>query len=256
MFIYKPGVSYYDYDAVGNHPCDVWINIKSPDKHFKEPTIFYTNDVDANKQDLSEYDAVIHISNWAKDHIPVNNPNVFIVPHGYDETLIYPDKKVPKQCFYASSPDRGLDTLLEAWPSVVAAHPDATLLLTYGAAPVDIPGVINLGEVDEDTMNEIYRTSDIWCHPCNGGELQCITGLKAQAAGCIPVIIPAMALSETVGRGFKTTKEDYAKTLIEVLRLSEKAKDAIRQDVIKHAPLTTIKQSTDMLMKIIESVVK
>ena len=41
---------------------DACINIKSPEQPSLEPTIFYTNDVDADKQDLSAYDAVIHIS--------------------------------------------------------------------------------------------------------------------------------------------------------------------------------------------------
>lgn len=196
-------------------PADICINIKSSEVAPKEPTLYLTNETNANQLDLSAYVGVIWPSQWAVDNIPVNN-KTFILPHGYDPKKIYPGKKIPKQCFYASSPDRGLDTLLEAWPKVYKAHPDATLLLTYGATS-DLPGVISLGEVDEETMNEIYRTSDIWCHPANGGELYCITGIKAQAAGCWPVIIPTMALAETVRYGTKTTKEDYADALIKAL---------------------------------------
>lgn len=249
---YSPRESYgKSFPIIEPEAC---INVKSPEVDPIQPTIFYTNDVDADKQDLSKYDGVVHLSQWAKDNIPVNNPNVFHVPHGYDDELIYPDKKIPKQCFYASSPDRGLDTLLEAWPKVYEAHPDATLLVTYGGTGPALPGVMYVGELSEEEMAEIYRTSDIWCHPCNGGELYCITGIKAQAAGCIPVIIPTMALAETVNRGFKTTKEDYTKTLIEVLNMPMEARDKIRQDVISHAPLVTIKQSTDILLDVINDV--
>jgi glycosyltransferase involved in cell wall biosynthesis len=257
------GVNYDSRDQYGVYPhwqTGVCINIKSPEVSPKEPTIFYTNDVDADKQDLSAYDGVIHISQWAKDNIPVNNPNVFIVPHGYDDKLIYPEKKIPKQCFYASSPDRGLDTLLEAWPSVMRAHPDATLLVTYGASrffepgAFNLPGIINLGEVTEEEMAEVYRTSDIWCHPCNGGELFCITGIKAQAAGCVPVIIPTMALAETVKYGMFSNKDDYADDLTKVLG-DGYTNSMVREELAKyHFP--TVADSTDELLKVIENVVK
>lgn len=234
---------------------DVCINIKSWDIAPKEPTLYFTNETNAGELDLSAYAGVIWPSQWAADNIPVNNPKTFVVPHGYDPTHIYPQTKVPKQCFYASSPDRGLDVLLEAWPQVYARHPDATLIITYGSGAV-LPGVMNLGEADEHTMDEIYRTSDIWCHPCTGVELYCMTGKKAQAAGCVPVIIPHMALAGTVQRGFKTDREHYAQTLIEVLDMPMEARDAMRRVVISEAHADTWERSTDKLLKVIDSVVK
>lgn len=233
---------------------DVCINIKSPDVEPIEPTIFYTNDVDADKQDLSKYDAVIHISEWAKDNIPVNNDKVFVVPHGYDETKIYPDKKIHKQCIYTSSPDRGLNTLLRAWVEVAQVHPDATLKVTYGAEPMYIPNVEFLGELSEDEMNQLYRESDIWCHPNPTHELQCIAGLKAQAAGCIPIISPAWALTETVKWGVFTNPKEYAETLAKTLSMSEQQKEDIRKQGKKYN-YTTIEESTDMLLKVINSVI-
>lgn len=225
---------------------DVCINIKAHDIAPKEPTIYYTNDVDADKQDLSAYGAIIHISNWAKDNIPVNNPNVFVVPHGIDPK-IGPGPKIQRQCLYASSPDRGLDTLLEAWPKVTSAHPDATLLVTYGGTGPALPGVTYFGEVDEEFMNELYRTTDIWCHPCNGGELYCITGIKAQAAHCWPVIIPTMALAETVKYGTFATKENYAEKLIEALS-GHPAPPLTKQP--------TIQDSTNELLKVVDFVLE
>jgi glycosyltransferase involved in cell wall biosynthesis len=230
-----------------NYENDICINIKSPDIPRLEPTIFYTNDVDADKQDLSPYDAVVHISQWAKDNISVNNPNVFIVPHGYDPKMYYPDKKFPKQCLYASSPDRGLDTLLEAWPKVMAAHPDATLLVTYGATGPELPGVNYLGDVDETLMADLFRSSEIWCHPCSGGELYCISGIKAQACGSWPVIIPTMALAETVKFGTFSTKESYADDLIKALDGAN-----IQPHPLPKQP--TIADSTDVLLNVINKV--
>lgn len=249
---YMPREAYTNTEAYEPEGETVYINIKSPEIEPKEPTIFYTNDVDANTQDLSKYGAVIHISNWAKDNIPVNNDNVFVVPHGFDNTQIYPGKKINKQCFYASSPDRGLDTLLRAWPKVHAAHPDATLKVTYGATEYDLPGVEFLGEISEEEMNQLYKESDIWCHPCNGGELQCITGLKAQAAGCVPVIIPAMALSETVKYGFFSNEKRYTETLIRALSLGGVKEH--KREMLAQEHYLTIEESTNKLLKVVDFV--
>lgn len=238
------GVDYWPKDSYESG--DVCINIKSPEISPQEPTIFYTNDVDADKQDLSAYDAVIHISQWAVDNIPVNNPSVFVVPHGYDDTKIKPRDKIPKTCLYASSPDRGLDTLLDAWPKIYAAHPDASLVVTYGA-DVSGPGISALGDVDEDMMDELYKSSELWLHPCSGGELFCITGIKAQAAGCWPVYFPVMALQETVKFGKKSTPETFAQDVI----------DALGGNFITPRPLPkqpSIKDSTNELLKVIRFV--
>lgn len=237
-------VRYRQHDEY--EPGDVTINVNYPEFPVQGKTIYYTSLT--NNSDLSSFDAVLCLSQYAKDHTNLPERAIILAP-GYDPTHIYPQKKVPKQCFYASSPDRGLEILVSVWPQVYAAHPDATLLVTYGAA-LDLPGIINLGEADEVTMNEVYRTSDVWCHPCSGGELFCITGKKAQVAGCIPVIIPTMALQETVERGFKTDVEYYAQTLIEVLDMPMKVRDTIREDVTKHANALTWEQSTDKLLEI------
>lgn len=226
--------------------------VQSPDI----PMLYLTNETDATSKDLSNYVGVIWPSQWAVDNIPVNN-KTFILPHGYDPEKIYPDKKISKQCLYTSSPDRGLDTLLKVWPEVYKAHPDATLVVTYGAEPQDIPGVTFLGECDEETMNELYRTSDIWAYPCNGGELYCMSGIKAQAAGCIPVYNNIMALTETVKVGYPVGAgdQDFAQTLITALNQPE-----VREEMRKMATTSsfihypTWKDSTDKLLEIINSV--
>lgn len=240
------------------HECnpDILINVKSPDDKvaslFPEPlTLYLTNETDATQKDLSKYAGVIWPSAWAEESIPVNNPVRYVLSHGYDETKIYPGKKVPKQCLYASSPDRGLMTLLKAWPQVIAKHPDATLKVTYGAPEYDVSGVEFLGEVDEKTMNQLYRESDIWCHPCNGGELYGMTGVKAQAAGCVPVVIPTMALIETVRHGYFASEQTYTDMLIRALSEPKKREDIRKAMLAEHYP--TWEDSTTRLLEIIET---
>lgn len=231
---------------------DICINVKSSHIAPKEPMLYLTNETDAGDADLSKYLGVIWPSQWAEENIPVDNSRRFILPHGYDSSKIYPSKKIPKQCLYASSPDRGLETLLRVWPKVHAAHPDATLKVTYGATEFDFPGIEFLGEVDEETMNQLYRESDIWTHPCNGGELYGITGIKAQAAGCVPVIIPTMALKETVRHGYFTDEAHYAETLIKALDEPEKRSE-IRK-ALSRERYPDWQDSTDRLLEIIKEV--
>jgi len=244
------GVWYTPREAYMGGSDSVCINVKSPEMKPKdgEKMFYLTNETDANRLDLSTYEAVIWPSKWAEDNIPVNNKTV-ILPHGYDSDKIKLGKKIPKQVLYASSPDRGLDLLLACWPSVYEAHPDANLIVTYGAPAQDIAGVTFLGEVDEDMMNELYATSDVWAHPCSGGELYGITAIKAQASGCVPVYIPTMALAETVKHGVVCDEFNFRDRLIRTLG-NETLKDNIRKQLSKE-DFVDWKKSTDILENII-----
>lgn len=235
-----------DYKGGG----DICINVKSSHIKPKEPTLYLTNETDISDADLSEYLGVIWPSKWAEDNIPVNN-RTFILPHGYDEDEIYPGKKVPKQCLYSSSPDRGLNTLEQIWPSIVDNHPDAQLYVSYGAN-IGTPNT-TCGEFSEDEMNELYRTSDIWLHPCSGGELYGISGIKAQAAGAIPVYFPTMALAETIQEGVKCTDPRDMYEKLNVLLGDEAEKARIRGRLYK-IHFTNWKDSTDKLLDIISMV--
>lgn len=240
-----------EYDGSG----DICINLKSSEVSPKEPTLYLTNETDATSKDLSAYAGVIWPSEYALESIPVNNPVKYVLPHGYDNHHIYPVTKITNQCLYASSPDRGLQTLLKLWPSIYAEHPDATLKVTYGAEEFDCPGVEFLGDVDEETMNRLYRESDIWAYPCNGGELFGITGIKAQAAGCVPVIIPTMALKETVRHGFFANEDTFADMLRMALRNNQGKKDMVRGKLAQEHYVNW-EESTDRLIEIINDTLK
>jgi glycosyltransferase involved in cell wall biosynthesis len=241
----------YDYKGQG----DVCLNIKSPDIPRLKPTIYFTNETDAGTHDLSQYDAVAWPSQWAADNIKTNAKKTIVIPHGYNPEKIFPGKKLRYQCFYASSPDRGLDTLLNIWPGIHAKHPDAILIVTYGAKTPNLPGLFNLGEVDEQTMNEIYQTSDFWCHPLNNSmsELFCMTGKKAQISGCVPIIIPRAALKETVISGyFAEDESSYADVLDKALSSSDRDIKLLRKEVIKNANALSWENSTDILLDFID----
>jgi len=114
--------------------------------------------------------------------------------------------KAPIACF-TSSPDRGLKFLREMWPRVKAA------------TGYDLVSPAESGRTFTETeMAELYRSSKFWLHPGLGIELFCLAGLKAQVAGCIPVVVPHMALGETIHGGVRTTLARFESDLIEAIR--------------------------------------
>lgn len=234
----------------------ITINVKSYDIPPKETTWYLTNEWNAEtntgiKRDYSAYTGIIWPSKWALDHCMVKHDTMRVVPHGFDLSEIYPEEKIPNMCLYSSSPDRGLDEFQYIWPDVVKEVPDAQLVVTYGGN-LDLPNVINLGDVDMDTMNSLYRTSQFWLHPCTGIELYCMAAVKAMAAQCIPVYYPAMALRETIAsrwRGVQANRNNFAKRLVSYMK-SERRRQELLSRVQKEVyPDWDI--STDILLKTI-----
>lgn len=216
------GVDYMPYEAY--IPGDVDINIKHSEFWHGAPTWYLTNEFDVARKDLRQFEGVILPSKWAADNLGYYG-KFKIVPHGFNSDKIYPERKINKQVLYCSSPDRGLNELLEMWPEIYEAHKDATLLVTY--TPDNLPvldGVMYLGQVDDEFMNSLYRSSDVWAYPCNGGELYCMSGIKAQVSGCIPVYYPTQALSETVRVGVKCDSGNFVPQIIDLLGNSHKKK--------------------------------
>jgi glycosyltransferase involved in cell wall biosynthesis len=133
------------------------------------------------------------------------------------------------QVVYSSSPDRGLEVLLELWPRVRERVPEATL--HYGYAPVYFAmrdagwpglqelstrldklgqqeGVVNHGSMGQQRLARLYMDSMVWAYPSwqtivDGPfpEISCISAMEAQAAGCVPIALDHGALRETVKAG-------------------------------------------------------
>lgn len=58
-----------------------------------------------------------------------------VLPNGCDPSLYSEGKRVPGRVLWASSPDRGLHLLLQAWPLIRERVPHATLHCLYNFAP-------------------------------------------------------------------------------------------------------------------------
>ncbi len=128
----------------------------------------------------------------------------------------------PKRCVWSSSPDRGLQALLEMWPLIRAQVPDAELVVLYGfanwegmaaqrgmtgelefigrlKAACGQPGVALRGRVSPRELAREFMSSGVWASPTWFSETACITAYQAQLAGLRIVTSPIAALVETVG---------------------------------------------------------
>ena len=242
------GVQYKDYSDYTAH--DKEVNVKYLDfQHANDKNVWYlTNETDIGDKDVSRFAGVVFPSKYALDNLGYHG-DVKIVPHGYNEKTIYPDTKTKYQCLYASSPDRGFDELERLWPQVVELEPRATLLVTYGIEPRDMPNTMFLGKVDDDLMSQLFRTSDFWLHPCIGGELFCMSAVKAQVAQAIPVIYPTMALAETVRYGIRCDKDNFVERLVAIMH--DKAHQKILRYKLAVEPFSDWADSTEKLIRAI-----
>jgi glycosyltransferase involved in cell wall biosynthesis/Flp pilus assembly protein TadD len=120
---------------------------------------------------------------------------------------------------YASTPFRGLDILLDLFPRIRAACPDAELdvfssMQVYGVSAdadrarfralyekAQQPGVNLVGTIPQLELAERLRQARILAYPNTFPETFCVAAIEAQAAGCAVVTSRLGALPETVGDG-------------------------------------------------------
>lgn len=193
-----------------------------------------------------------------------NGVDLGILPKEIDEA-----NRNPHRLFWGSSYDRGLLELLEMWGDIKTQVPDAELHFCYGWNTFDAmmdarqgteegermrqyknkvlellekhkdTGIIDLGRVGQDKQLEIMATCGIWAYPTWFSEISCITAMKAQMVGTIPVVTPVSALKETVKYGIKVGDERLAmrkdKKTLDMYKdaLISLMKDTKRQEMIR-----------------------
>ncbi len=168
--------------------------------------------------------------------VPAAADRITVLPDGYDPTLFPADaERDPHLVLHASSPDRGLLQLLDCWPEVAQARPDARLVITYGwdlylgcggdpnlKAEVDarlsvLPRV-TMARVSRAEAHRLFATAGVWAYYCTGGEFFCQSAVKAQVGGAVPVVRPWGGMHETVWSGLRgDTPAEFTRALIEAL---------------------------------------
>lgn len=171
-----------------------------------------------------------------------------------------------KKICYTSSYDRGLEHLLKMWPDIKREVPEAELVIAYGwqlfvkfysnnpasmawKAKMDemmkADGITHLDRLPQDKLAEEMKTCGIWAYPTHFGEISCISAMKAQCYGAIPVVVNYAALQTTVQHGIKVegdiydkeTQDKFKQELISLLK-DDKRQEKIRKPMMKWAKET------------------
>lgn len=131
--------------------------------------------------------------------------------------------KRPHSVGYFSAYYRGLECLLDMWDRIREQVPDATIDVYYGweswvglegeddfyyrmeekFEQYKDKGVTVHGRVSHEELAKAMKQIQVWAYPTQFEEIHCITALKAQEAGCYPVVTNVAALKETVQSGTK-----------------------------------------------------
>ena len=137
-------------------------------------------------------------------------PLAVISPNGLESEYFVHGPNRPNAFVYGSAPNRGLETVLRAWPDIRSRVPNASLAVYYGFSPAFVkwgrtrmdnfeewklsmetllrqPGVEYHGMVDHRTLAQGYASAGFILYPTSFPETGCVTLMKAMAMGAIPI---------------------------------------------------------------------
>ncbi len=191
------------------------------------------NPLDFTEERLSKIDKLFVKTKYHRNLLP-NIPDDKFVVIGNGITLDRFKNNVtknPHRFIYSSTPNRGLDILLEyMWDDIVKEIPDAEIHTYYGFNTfyeleknnpermlwmkkmqklMEKPGVVNHGRVNQAELASDILKSSFWLYPTFFAEIHCITACEMQAGGCIPITSGYAALEETVLNGITVEGDVY-----------------------------------------------
>ncbi len=175
------------------------------------------------------YDEVAYVSAYHRKQwegvVPELSKIGYVTRNGFDPTLVTRDvPKRPNQIIHISRPERGLAPLLQMWPALRQAAPEATLALCRYSSMYDptgwgdvcrrfdelvasvndqIGGITYLGELGKPALYQAIAESAVMWYPGIAGfaETSCIAAIESQANGTPFVGSWKGALPETVPGG-------------------------------------------------------
>lgn len=171
-------------------------------------------------------------------------PNVYVGRNGIDPNdfpMFGEVDRNPAKIVYVSTPFRGLDLLLEMFPQIRAAVPEAELHAYYGWESADkmgatltpdgrafkervmslatsIGGVHWHGRVGQAELYREVASAGVWAYPTRWYEEHCISAYIAQACGAWPVVYPRGALQQSVLYGHKVEPPAFVESVVKAIR--------------------------------------
>jgi FkbM family methyltransferase len=148
---------------------------------------------------------------------------IHVINNGIDAALFPPPgEKVRNRFIYTSRTERGLSRILDLWPDIIAAVPDATLVIsTYVAFPCNdderriqariaqlnnethdkecIECIRHLGQLNPAQLYAEMGAAEYWLYPTDWPETSCITAMEMLMSGVICLYYPVAGLTDTMG---------------------------------------------------------
>ncbi|MEQ1858854.1 MAG: glycosyltransferase family 4 protein [Chthoniobacteraceae bacterium] len=226
----------------------------------------------ADAGERGSYDAFALVSDWQRKEfvahfsLPPDRTRVlrnavapaFLDLFADDQPIVF-HKAQPPLLAYTSTPFRGLDRLLDAFPAIREAVPGARLrvfssMAVYRTPQVvdhlqhgalyqrcrETPGIEYIGSIPQPALARELRGVTALAYPNTFPETSCISALEAMAGGCLVVTSALGALPETTAGfahlvPFEQSRESYLREFVErtvvALRGESDAVDLLRRQV-------------------------
>lgn len=163
-------------------------------------------------------DNIVVLTNWHKkcihDKYPfIPNSKFSLINNGIN-TSLFPlvEYKQKNSFIYSSCAYRGLDRLIELWPSIVEKIPDATLhLCSYNKFPNNekeekiksvmdtYDNITHYGRLPQEELYNLMSFCEFWLYPTNFCETSCITAMEMLMNEVICIYYPLAGLNDTLG---------------------------------------------------------
>lgn len=241
------GVEYWDStEYLPAEPFTVFVSSRAARPFTADITakakMLWMHDVNIGEQMthvVDKADMILGLTKWHIAHLAklygIAGSKLRVVPNGVEmdrfPTNRSQDSTNDPRFIWSSSPDRGLDNVLNIWPEIRARWPEARLDIYYGWELIDQTisqyrqagrphvwledfrarcwnqmewlgfengGIHHHGRVGQEELAKAMYEASFWPYMTSFMETFCITAIEMQAAGVIPVTSKLAALREVV----------------------------------------------------------
>ena len=221
------------FDANAHYECLITVKDRSPWIRAVSAgvRIHWANDIEPRWSlgCMAQVQKIVILGKYMQERMAwLPGDKTMLIPLGIDTKLYTPGEsaKDPKLAIYASSPDRGLETLLEDWPRIQQTHPGLCLFISYGWTNIDKwggpqgqqlkqrilmaaqqPGIAMAPPqgLTRAQAAQLFQAAKYFIHPLNrpDSDLFGFSMLKFIECGGIPVV------PQVAGCGFQETVRGY-----------------------------------------------
>jgi glycosyltransferase involved in cell wall biosynthesis len=153
-----------------------------------------------------------HADEYARKY-PTLQSKLRVINNGIDVATIGGREKIRNRFIYTSRTERGLARILDLWPDIIAAMPDATLVISnYVPFPCNDDErrmqsriaslgdcIRHIGPLNTEQLYAEMGAAEYWLYPTDWPETSCITAMEMLASEVICLYYPVAGLTETMG---------------------------------------------------------